>query len=524
MSTVIGTFNTTANSTVYYKLISTSNANLDTSIKSVTADNTGAVSISNLICGQYYLIGCDASNEAGYTVYVPKTATGTITLTVGGDPASTGGTGASGYSGYSGATGGGGSGTGTSGYSGFSGATGSNGTNGTQGTSGYSGVSGARGTSGYSGAGVNAANYAALSGANFTGNVAAPKFAGSVLVAGGGGSVPALSRGMLDTTTAGGLSANSPWSFTPMTFNYIASPGPGQISNGATYTANLWSYKMYGGLPVFCQSPYTFTGTDHGGSADYVDSVTLTWDNQSSQVDGFIIVLVSSNWYVTAGNYYVLDKYSTTASIQVKDSSWAGGQAWIYDAGAVSGAIFNGSPSCSTFIDFAGNLNIGGANFNTTLLTASTLSAYGMTPTPTPNPLNGVFGWNLNAGMSDTNYITSFYFSLAGTNRLTIDSTGATVIGTFKSTNVDTETAPTAISGHSGCTYQQPFSGTYYKKVVIYLNAYTGTAVGVTYPHAFTKTPSVVKNDTTCTLPSLTNSGCTITGTSQTGFIILEGY
>ena len=438
-----------------------------------------------------------------------------------------GGNGLSGISGYSGANGANGI-NGISGYSGVNGTTGTNGTNGTNGQSGVSGAtgqSGYSGRSGYSGYAGNLSAYAPLAGANFTGTVNAPKFAGNVLLA-GGGSVPSGSRGVIDTVNANSISAPAPWSSTsnPMTLSYTS--GPGQIANGATYTAKLWTYKLYGGLPVFCDSPYSFWGQDHGGSADYVDSVTLAWDSQSGQVDGFVIVLTGANWYVAEGNYCVIaDGTATSINLQVKNSSWSDSQTWYYDANAVSGAIFNSSPTCGTFIDFAGNLNFtDSANWCSMVLGPRSLSYYGLNPSPAPNPLNGLFGWDVYGSGLDVNYITSFYFSLAGTKRLNVNSAGAQVVGSFQSTNIDTETAPTAISGHTGCTFSQPFAGTYYKKVIIYLSAYTGTAVAVSFPHEFTKTPSIVKNDTTCTLPSLTTSGCTITGTSQTGFIILEGY
>jgi hypothetical protein len=107
-----------------------------------------------------------------------------------------------------------------------------------------------------------------------------------------------------------------------------------------------------------------------------------------------------------------------------------------------------------------------------------------------------------------------------------VDTTGDWTFTASVTSPTLKSTAPqTTITGSAGSSVcSQPFQGSSYKKVIIYLNGYTNNGTQTyTFPTAFTHTPVAVYTAAGAT-PTISTTTVSVSSTTTTGYVILEGF
>lgn len=199
------------------------------------------------------------------------------------------------------------------------------------------------------------------------------------------------------------------------------------------------------------------------------------------------------------------------------------------EAANFSGGVFSGTKltasgngeASAPAVSETGTPYTGGTG--TTTVPMHYFNCSGSTAPTTWNTSGTVLGINMCSGFGgypidihDNGGISVFHVNVGGGVLANNTVTASGFLASSSQTTVNCSTSGSVV-------FSQPQQGTSYKLVNIYASACVGTA-SYTFPVAFTHTPQVLSQSNASTATSVSATAVTITGSSTTGFLDLDGF
>lgn len=233
---------------------------------------------------------------------------------------------------------------------------------------------------------------------------------------------------------------------------------------------------------------------------------------------------------IAAGNGTSTGVGGAGGSVTISTGQANGDNTTNYSGGSLTMSVGKsyGSAGGSNITMTAGTGGVGsgtaGANGGTTTITSG---AGGLGSSTGGNGGNLVL--NAGVGGNSTSPGTGGYIQfMTAANQSTTEAMRILNSGTVNfdfgiASNITQSTVNGSTSGN--CVFSEPFTGTAYKKVMVYCSALVGTAT-YNFPVSFTHAPVVLTTSgpAASVVTTVTSSSVTITGATTSGNIILEGY